>query len=163
MLHCCHPIVPRSYCLVQSHVGWPNDDQALEFAREIDQPGWNTVDSLAELNWRFSGRKALATSFRRLSIDRPEAHLLRFSMADRRGPILMNLNLNVITQEHVYGRLWQRSVIDGNTLTLTKVDEVCVVSLECPRDMAVQVTFLIPGWPGDAHLLSKLLQRLRGH
>ena len=35
MLHCCHPIVPRSYCLVQSHVGWPNDDQALEFAREI--------------------------------------------------------------------------------------------------------------------------------
>ena len=45
---------------------------------------------------------------------------------------------------------------------MTTVDEVRIVSQDRPRDMAVQVKFLIPGWPGDAHLLSNLLQRLCG-
>ena len=47
--------------------------------------------------------------------------------------------------------------------TLTTVDEVRIVSQDRPRDMAVQVKKIIPGWPGDAHLLSNLLQRLCGH
>ena len=162
-----HPIVPRSYCLVESSLSWPTSAQTLEVARTLschDQPGWNSTDTYAELDWRLSGRHELAGTFRLLSIDRPEAKLLRFSMAaDLRGPISMDLTLRPSIIRHGNGRLWQRSIINGRCVTLTMVDEVCVVSQDRPRDMAVQVKFLIPGWPGDAHLLSNLLQRLCGH
>ena len=119
------PIVTRSYCLVETNLVWPTDAQVEEV---VDQPGWNSADRLAKLDWRLFGCCASLETFRLLKIQHDEPHLLRFIGDGNR--VEMDLRGGIVEvaiyRGRVWGRSWRRSFFDGNCVTQTLVCKVCV-------------------------------------
>ena len=123
-------IVARSYCLVETNLVWPTDAQVEEV---VDQPGWNSADRLAKLDWRLFGCCASLETFRLLKIQRDEAHLLRF-ISSMHGHLFnmveMDLRGGIVEMDYNSGRSWRRSFFDGKCVTYTLVKQVCVLSFK---------------------------------
>ena len=123
-------IVARSYCLVETNLVWPTDAQVEEV---VDQPGWNSADRLAKLDWRLSQHWRLEKTFRLLKIQRDEALLLRFIVMDGQlSEMVLEIDLRGGIRERDYnsGRSWRRSFFDGKCVTYTLVKQVCVLSFK---------------------------------